>query len=181
MKKAIKRLGAFDLGKKCLNVVVETPKGSRVKYAYNAKMGMFELKRALPEGMMFPFNFGFIPGTKADDGDPLDILILNEEPLMPGCLVKARAIAVIQAEQTEKDGKTERNDRLIGMAIAKQTPTFMEKLDVNKKTLAEIEYFFVSYNKLSGKKFKVVGKGGEKKALAMIRKCAKQEAEDGDD
>src|SRR6478672_5539871 len=121
MKKAIKRLRPIDPKHKCLNVVIETPKGSRVKYAYNEELGMFELKKALPEGMMFPFNFGFIPGTKADDGDPLDILILNEEPLFPGCLVKARAIAVIEAEQTEKDGKKERNDRLIGMAIAKET------------------------------------------------------------
>jgi inorganic pyrophosphatase len=176
MKKAIKRLGAFDSNKKCLNVVIETPKGSRVKYSYGEETGMFELKKALPEGMVFPFNFGFIPGTKAEDGDPVDILVLNEEPLVPGCLVKARAIAVIEAEQTEKDGKKERNDRLIGMAIAKQTPTFMEKLEVDKKTLKEIEYFFVSYNKLGGKKFTVVGKGGEKKALAMVRRCEKKKA-----
>src|SRR4051794_6279108 len=181
MKKAIKRMEAFDEKKKCVNIVIETPKGSRVKYSYDEKTGMFELKKALPEGMVFPFNFGFIPGTKADDGDPVDILILNQEPLLPGCLVKARAIAGIEGKQTEQEGKQTRNDRLIGMAIAKQTPTFMEKLDVDKKTLAEIEYFFVSYNKLSGKKFEVLGKGGEKKALAMIRKCAKQEAEDGDD
>jgi inorganic pyrophosphatase len=174
MKKAIKRLRPFDSGKRCLNVVIETPKGSRVKYSYAQQTGMFELKKALPEGMMFPFNFGFIPGTKAGDGDPVDILILNEEPLLPGCLVKARAIAVIQAEQTAEDGKKSRNDRLIGMAIARQTPTFMENLDVDKKTLEEIEYFFVSYNKLSGKKFKVVGKGGEKKALAMVRQCSKE-------
>src|SRR5204862_2128145 len=107
----------------------------------------------------------------------VDILILNEEPLLPGCLVKARAIAIIEGEQTERDGKKRRNDRLIGMAIAKQTPTFMEKLDVDRKTMSEIEYFFVSYNKLSGKKFKVVGKGGEKKALAMIRKCSKKEGD----
>lgn len=175
MKKAIKRLRAFDPDKKCLNVVIETPKGSRVKYSYGAETGMFEVKKALPEGMMFPFNFGFIPGTKAEDGDPVDILILNEEPLVPGCLVKARAIAVIEAEQTEKNGKKMRNDRLLGMAIAKQTPTFMEKLRVDKKTLSEIEYFFASYNKLSGKRFKVVGKGGEKKALAMVRSCLKRE------
>jgi inorganic pyrophosphatase len=175
MRKAIKRMGAFDAQKKCVNVVIETPKGSRVKYTYDEETGMLKLKKALPEGMVFPFNFGFIPGTKAEDGDPMDILILNEEPLVPGCLAKARPIAVIEAEQTEKNGKKTRNDRLIGMAIAKQTPTFMETLEVDKKTMAEIEYFFISYNKLSGKKFKVIGKGGEKKALALIRKCSKAE------
>jgi inorganic pyrophosphatase len=175
MRKAVKRLGAFDSGKKSLNVVIETPKGSRVKYSYVDETGIFELKKALPEGMMFPFNFGFVPSTRAEDGDPVDILILNGEPLLPGCLVKARAIAVIEGEQTEKDGKKTRNDRLIGMAIAKQTPTFMGKLDADKNTLGEIEYFFISHNKLTGKKFKVVGTGGERKALAMVRRCSKKE------
>lgn len=171
MRKAIRRLRALDHQKKCLNVVVETPKGSRVKYAYDVERGIFELKRALPEGMLFPFNFGFIPGTKAEDGDPLDILILNEEPLLPGCLVKARVIGLIKAEQTE-DGETTRNDRLVGLAIGKETPTSLESVDLDKRTLTEIENFFVSYNRLAGKKFKVLGKAGPKKALAKIRKCA---------
>ena len=166
-------MGAFDFKKECVNVVIETPKGSRVKYAYEAETGMFVLKTALPEGMVFPFNFGFIPGTKGEDDDPMDILILNEEPLYQGCLVKARVVAVIEAEQKESDGKKNRNDRLIGMAIAKQAPTFMERLKVDKKTLAEIEYFFLSYNKLAGKKFKVLRRAGEKTALAMVRKGQK--------
>jgi inorganic pyrophosphatase len=67
MKKAIRKLPAFDSAK-CVNVVIETPKGSRVKYSYDEKTGLLELKKALPEGMVFPFNFGFIPGTKAEDG-----------------------------------------------------------------------------------------------------------------
>jgi inorganic pyrophosphatase len=171
MRKAIKRMDAFDGAKKCLNVVIETPKGSRVKYSYDEETGMLELKKALPEGMVFPFNFGFIPGTKAGDGDPLDVLVVNEEALIPGCLVKARLIAIIAAEQKERDGKKTRNDRLVAMAIGKQTPTFMESLELDKKTLAEIEYFFISYNKLADKEFKVLGRGGEKKALAVVRKC----------
>src|SRR6185436_14667007 len=125
MKKAIRKLPAFDSAK-CVNVVIETPKGSRVKYTFDQKTGMLVLKKALPEGMMFPFNFGFIPGTKAEDGDPLDVLIVNEEALVPGCLVKARLVAIISAEQRERGGKTVRNDRLVAMAIGKQTPTFME-------------------------------------------------------
>jgi inorganic pyrophosphatase len=112
MKKAINQMNPFDSGKECINVVIETPKGSRVKYAYNLKKGMFELKKALPEGMVFPFNFGLIPGTKAEDGDPLDILIMNEEPLVPGCLVRSRLIGIITAEQTDENGKKMRNDRI---------------------------------------------------------------------
>src|SRR5437763_348499 len=174
MRKAIKRMGAFDGEKKCVNIVIETPKGSRVKYGYDEKSGILELKKALPEGMIFPFNFGFIPGTKADDGDPMDVLVVNQEPLIPGCLVKARLMAIIGAEQKERDGQKIRNDRLVAMAIGKQTPTFMESLELDKKTLKEIEYFFVSYNKLADKEFKVLGRGGEKKALAAVRKCEKK-------
>src|SRR5436305_1557976 len=113
MKNLIKRLEPFNRNKKCVQVVIETPKGSRVKYAFDRDSGLFQLKRALPEGMVFPFNFGFIPSTLASDGDPLDILILNEEPLVPGCLLEARLVAAIKAKQTE-EGKTTRNDRLIG-------------------------------------------------------------------
>jgi inorganic pyrophosphatase len=171
MKKLLKRLSPFAQGQ-CVNVVVETPKGSRVKYAYNFKCGLFELRRALPEGMMFPFNFGFIPGTKAANGDPLDILILNEEPLVPGCLLRARLLGAIKAEQTE-DGHATRNDRLLGLAISKETPTSLESFELDKKTRGEIEYFFTTYNKLDGKKFKVLGKAGPKKARAMVRQAVK--------
>jgi inorganic pyrophosphatase len=173
MRKAIKRLEPFDPKKECLNVLIETPKGSRVKYAYNPKMGLIELKRALPEGMIFPFNFGFVPGTQADDGDPLDILILNQEPLFPGCLLKARVLGVIEAEQTER-GETTRNDRLVGLAIAQQTPALLEGIGLDKRTLSEIEHFFISYNKLGGKKFKVLGKGGPETALDIIKNCQRK-------
>lgn len=174
MKKALKRMGTFSDGKSCLNVLIETPKGSRVKFAFDQDTGLFELKRALPEGMVFPFNFGFVVGTKAADGDPLDILVMNEETLFPGCLVKVRPIGVIKAEQTE-DGHTERNDRLIGLAIPKESPRSLEQMDMDKKTLEEIELFFVSYNRLDGKKFKVLGRSGPKRALSIVRKCQKNE------
>src|ERR1043166_1586158 len=121
VKKAIKRMGAFDGEKKCVNAVIETPKGSRVKYSYDEETGLLRLKKALPEGMVFPFNFGFIPGTKAEDGDPLDVLIVNEEALVPGCLVEARPIAVIEAKQGKKGGKQVRNDRLVAKAIDRKS------------------------------------------------------------
>jgi inorganic pyrophosphatase len=160
MKNLITSVEAFDKENKCLNVIIETPKGSRVKYAYGEETRLFEVKKALPEGMVFPFNFGFIP-------------ILNEEPLVPGCLVKARVVGVIKARQTEK-GETTRNDRLIGMAIVKQSPTFMEKLELSKKTCSEIEHFFISYNELSGKKFKVLGQDGPRKAIQLVKRAVKE-------
>jgi inorganic pyrophosphatase len=179
MKKAIKHLTPFDLKHHCLNAIIETPKGSRVKYDYDEVTGLFELSKALPEGMSFPFNFGFVPGTKAEDGDPLDILILNEEPLIPGCLVKVRLAGAMKAEQRD-DGKVIRNDRLLGFAVGKETPTFMETMELDDKTLHEIDYFFKSYNKLEGKKFKVLGKATPKQALRLVKEAEKNHSKQRD-
>jgi inorganic pyrophosphatase len=173
MKSIIDRLSPFE-SKKFLNVVVETPKGSRIKYAFDSPSGLFQVKKALPEGMMFPFNFGFIPSTKAEDGDPLDILILNEESLVPGCLLRVEPIAVIKAEQTEKgETKAIRNDRLIGIAINKESPDELDSINLNKKILSQLEFFFVAYNKLEGKKFKVLGNDGPKAARKIIQNAEK--------
>jgi inorganic pyrophosphatase len=150
-KKSINSLEPFDEKGKCLNVVVETPKGSRVKYAYDLESGFFILSKALPEGTVFPFNFGFVPNTLAPDGDPLDVLILNEEPLISGCLLKVRPIAVIKATQRENGGKPIRNDRVIGEAIGKETPPEFQSLELEKQTISQIEFFFAAYNKLYGK------------------------------
>ncbi len=171
-KKPIDSLEPFDPKRKCLNVIVETPKGSRVKYSYDEETGLFTLSKALPEGMVFPFNFGFVPKTLAADGDPLDVLILNEEPLVTGCYLHVRPIAVIKAAQTE-DGKPVRNDRVIGQAIGKETPLEFRTLKLEKKMVSQIEFFFTAYNKLYGKKFKVLGTGGPRKAWAIVRRAVK--------
>src|SRR5678816_3881477 len=108
-------LTAFDAESDELNVLVDTPKGSRNKFKYDEERGLFKLGGVLPVGAVFPFDFGFIPSTVGGDGDPLDVLILMDEPAFPGCLVKAKLIGVIEAEQTEEK-KTTRNDRLIAVA-----------------------------------------------------------------
>ena len=86
MKTALNLIKPFNKKHKCWNVILETPKGSNVKYALDAETGFLIVKKALPEGMVFPFNFGMIPGTLAEDGDPIDVLVFNEGPLVPGCL-----------------------------------------------------------------------------------------------
>ena len=96
----------------CVLVVIETPKGSPNKLTFEPRYGTFVLKGVLPAGAVFPFDFGFVPSTRADDGDPLDVLVLMDAPVYPGCIVPARLIGVIEAEQTEA-GETERNDRLL--------------------------------------------------------------------
>src|SRR3954469_16652836 len=93
------------------NVIIETPKASRNKYAYDLQRGLFQLKKVLPLGNEFPFDFGFVPSTLADDGDPLDVLVLMSAPAFAGCLVQVRLVGVIEANQQEEDGKKGRNDR----------------------------------------------------------------------
>src|SRR5229473_4812142 len=100
--------------KQALQVVIETPKGSRNKYAFDPEQKIFELKKVLPAGMSFPYDFGFIPSTRADDGDPVDVLVLMDEPAFPGCLLKCRVIGVIEGEQKSKKEK-ERNDRIVAV------------------------------------------------------------------
>ena len=112
--KLLRKLKPFDRKSGNLNVVIDTPKGSRNKYAFDTERKIFQLKRVLPVGMAFPYDFGFIPSTKADDGDPVDVLVLMDEPAFPGCLLKCRVIGVIEGEQGKKKQK-ERNDRIIAV------------------------------------------------------------------
>ena len=100
-----------------LQVIIETPKGSRNKYAYDTEQKIFSLTKVLPAGMAFPYDFGFLPRTLAPDGDAIDVLLLMDEPAFPGCAVKSRLIGVIEGEQI--DGKKRiRNDRLVAIADA---------------------------------------------------------------
>src|ERR1700750_1623567 len=105
-----------DAQKGICRAIIETPKGCRNKFDYARDAGLFMLGGLLPEGMLFPFDFGFIPSTLGEDGDPLDIMVLMDAPAHVGCLIDVRLIGVIKAEQTE-DGKKETNDRLLGVAL----------------------------------------------------------------
>jgi inorganic pyrophosphatase len=159
----------FDPEKRSCRAVIETPRGKRNKFDYDPSTGLFILGGLLPTGMVFPFDFGFIPETLGDDGDPLDVIVLMDAPAHVGCLLEVRLIGVMNAEQTE-DGKTEKNDRLIGVAMHSYDHEQSESInDLGKTFLAQIEAFFVNYNKQRGKKFKVTGIGGPRKAVECIR------------
>jgi inorganic pyrophosphatase len=156
------------------HVVIETEKGSRNKFSYDEELSIFRLKKVLPEGMSFPYDFGFVPSTLAEDGDPLDVLVLMDEPGRTGCLVECRIIGAICGEQSD-GGKRMRNDRLIGVAIPSHTHSNLKKIDdLNPSLLREIDNFFVNYHQQYGNKFKVVGHCGPKEALKMIKKAAKR-------
>src|SRR5205814_4515050 len=168
------KLDAFHDGEE-LNVVIETPKGSRNKYNYDEGLRLFKLGGVLTSGAVFPFDFGFVPSTLGGDGDPLDVLVLMDEPAFAGCLVPARLIGVLQAEQTERDGKTERNDRLIAVAAKSHNHRDVRSLDqVSDSLLAEIEHFFISYNDMKGKEFKPDGRHGPDRARELVEEGAQR-------
>jgi inorganic pyrophosphatase len=154
------------IDKGTIRVVIETPRGSRHKYAYQPEVG-FVLRKSLPEGMVFPFDFGFIPLTKGEDGDPLDVLVLADEPLFPGCVVACRLIGLIKAKEIQ--GKqTVRNDRFVAVAQASLEYEDIHQLaDLPPRILKQTEQFFISYNQMEGKTFKVMavdeGKAARKK------------------
>jgi inorganic pyrophosphatase len=148
--------------------IIETPKGCRNKFDYDPETGLFLLAGLLPSGMMFPFDFGFIPSTLGGDGDPLDMMVLMDAPAHVGCLIEVRIIGIINAKQTE-DGKTQTNDRLLGVAVHSYEHEGYRTIgDVNKTILDQVEAFFVSYNKQRGKKFEVTGTGGPRKAIRFL-------------
>jgi inorganic pyrophosphatase len=175
-KSPFDKLPPFDAETGELNVVIETPKGSRNKYAYDDKLGLFVMKGVLAVGHSFPFDFGFIPQTLGGDGDPLDVLILMDEPAFVGCLIPSRLIGIIEAEQTELDGKTERNDRLIAVASNSHVHKDIKSInDLNATLVDEIEHFFVSYNEAKGKKFKSIGRFGAIKTKKIVEEGMKRQ------
>jgi inorganic pyrophosphatase len=166
---SIARLPAFDPDTGALNAVVETVRDSRNKITFDAERGLYELTGVLPIGASFPYDFGFVPSTLADDGDPLDVLILMDEPAFAGCLVRARLIGVITARQTEHDGTTLQNDRLIAVANASRVHDEVRGLaDLSDTLLEQLEHFFVSYNEEKGKRFEPTGRKGPRAAATLV-------------
>ena len=168
MATPVNALPAVDPDSGRLNVVVDTPQGSRNKYKFDEQHGQWRLSKVLPQGMYFPYDFGFIPSTRGEDGDPLDVLLLADEPAFPGCVVPARLIGVLEAEQTE-GGKTIRNDRLVAVVETPYNPAEYRSLEeASPQRLDEIEHFFVSYNKMEGRQFKPLARHGADRAWELL-------------
>lgn len=151
----------------CL-AVVECSQGGRIKYTYCSDFGGFELTRLLPAGLTFPLDFGFVPSTTAEDGDPLDIMIVNDEPIAMGAVAKVRLIGLIEAEQTE-DGETVRNDRLIGVSTS--ALKFAEAVALSELGAAVVETvtnFWIHYEKLRGVQISIIGLRGAETACARV-------------
>ena len=154
-----------------LHVVVETPRGSRNKYAFDHDRRILLLRKILPAGLMFPFDFGFVPSTCADDGDPLDVLLLMEEPAFPGCVVEARAIGVLEGEDHPVSGGTDRNDRIL--AVATRSHIYAEIKEISElpeQLIESLKQFFETYPRLLGEKlYKVLDVKDAEAARTLIK------------
>jgi inorganic pyrophosphatase len=152
-----------------LRAVLESPEGCRHKLKYVPAERAFRVSSTLPAGMSMPFDFGFFPGTKAEDGDPLDVLVLMDGPAYPGTLVAVRLIGVIEAEQSDGEGPPYRNDRLIAVAEGSTERGNLRHLrDLDVGLLTQIETFFETYDKLTGKAFRPIGRRGPRVAKRLL-------------
>ena len=168
MPNLLATLAPRDLRTRVVNVVIHTPRGSRNKFKYDENLGCFRLSRILPVGYSFPYDFGSIPQTRAEDGDALDVLVLNDAPSFPGCLVGVRLIGVIVALQTAK-GNTIRNDRLIAVPHTPvNRPRIRDLKEVHPEALREIEHFFIGYNLAQHRRFEPAARLGSRRAGQIL-------------
>jgi inorganic pyrophosphatase len=156
-----------------LLAVIEAPRGSANKLKFDPATGVFFLHKVLPPGCVFPFDFGFVPATLGADGDPLDVLVLMDEPTHPGVAVPCRLLGVIEAVQRQahdtRSTRAQRNDRLI--AVADRTHRFAtcrSLRDIGSPLLDEIEAFFVFYNERFAKRFTPTRCAGVAVARALV-------------
>ena len=156
-----------------VHVIIDTPAGSANKYKFDPQYGVFVVSRKLPDGMVFPHDFGSIPGTRAEDGDPLDVLALGLPATFPGCLLTVRLLGVMHAYQVER-GRKIRNDRLIGAA---ETPIdrspWRALSDVAAARLRDVEHFFEAYNAAQGRPFRVTGRSGVQAAQKAVERAVR--------
>lgn len=149
-----------------MNVIVEINKGSKNKYEIDKKTGLIALDRALYSAQDYPFDYGFVPQTLWDDGDPLDVVVLTTYPLMPGILVTVRPVGIMNMiDAGESDAKV--------LAVPVSDPRWNDVKDlgdVNKHTLKEIEHFFATYKQLQKKVVEVQGFEDKAAAAAAFAK-----------
>jgi inorganic pyrophosphatase len=164
----------LDRNRSECKVIIETPKGRRNKFKYEPDSGLFSLSNLLPEGFSFPFDFGFIPSTVAEDRDPLDVIVLMDEPAHVGCLLKVRLIGVVEVIQKE-DGKETRNDRLVAVSTRSYEYEGAKSIaDLRGSLTEQISEFIGLYNKNSGKQDEVTGTAGPEKALELLERAAQR-------
>jgi inorganic pyrophosphatase len=156
-----------------VHVVIETPRGSRAKFAYDPKLETFTLSKSLLIGLTYPHDWGFVPSTKADDGDPVDIMVVHDATTFPGLVLTCRIIGVLQIEQKSK-GNAERNDRLFAVPRQSHSEQALRDVrDLSKPIQEELEKFFIATDELEDKKLEIIGWKGPKSALKAIKEAGR--------
>jgi len=154
-------------------VVVETPRGSRAKFDYDPKIKTFTLSKSLLTGLTYPHDWGFVPSTRADDGDPIDIMVVHDAATFPGAGPTCRVIGILQIEQKRK-GKAERNDRLFAVPRYSHSEQALKDVrDLSEPIQQELEKFFKATDELENKKLEIIGWKGPKAAVQAIKHAAK--------
>ena len=157
-----------------IHVVVESPRGSTLKLKYDQALGAITLSRPLPQGLAYPHDWGFIPSTRADDGDPLDAMIVWDGTSYPGVVIACRPLGVLEVEQTNKEsGRRERNDRLAVLPIdAPRWDAVTSIFDLSERVRLELEHFFAAAVAFERKELTVrgwEGPGRGDRARARVR------------
>jgi inorganic pyrophosphatase len=150
-------------------VVVETPRGSRAKFAYDPKLETFALSKSLLTGLTYPHDWGFVPSTEADDGDPLDIMVIHDAATFPGLVVTCRVIGVLQIEQKRKK-KSERNDRLFAVPRRSHSERALKDVaELSKPIREELEKYFIATDELEDKTLDIIGWKGPRQPCRPSR------------
>ena len=154
-----------------VNVIVETPKGSIAKFKFDGASGLMMLSRPLPSGVAYPYDWGYIPGTRAADGDPLDTIVIWEGASFPGILIPCRLVSVLRVEQTNREsGNRERNDRVLAVpAKAPRLQAVQGLGDVSERLRTELEHFFQAAVAFEGKDVSMLGWGDMDDAAATVK------------
>ena len=151
-------------------VVIESPRGCSSKFKYDPTLDAVVLSRPLPAGVCYPHDWGFIPSTRASDGDPLDVMVLWDGTSYPGVVIPCRLIGVLQVEQTSVETRDrERNDRLAAVPLnAPNLKSVASVFDLSDRTRAELVRFFLNAVAFEGKDLKILGWAGPGEAESLL-------------
>jgi inorganic pyrophosphatase len=158
-----------------IHVVVESPRGSRVKIKYEPSLRAFKFSRPLVAGLFYPYDWGFIPSTEGPDGDPLDAMVFSDVVTFPGIVIECRPLGVLRLEQNQKGSKRrQRNDRLIVIPVKMpRFDSFKTPKDLPQRWRQELEEFFMATTRFENKDPKFLGWAGPQEGERMVKKCAK--------
>jgi len=164
------KLAPFD-DDGALRVIVESPRGSSLKFAYDPALRLFAISRELPLGLVYPCDWGFIPGTLGADGDPLDSMVLHTAHSYPGIVLTCRILGMLKVKQRQGRGKAEVNNRIIATP-SWHTPLaeVTEARDLPKTSRKELEHFFVSVVADTSKRLSIEGWASQREAEDFIKK-----------